>query len=288
MTVAITRPALRYHGGKFRLASWVIKHLPPHGCYVEPFGGAASVLLQKPRAYAEVYNDLDDDVVNFFSVLRDPESRARVIEACRLTPYARSEFELAYEVATDPIERARRTAVRAGMGFGSAGATKGQSGFRIDTRRLYGTAMSNWLDYPDGLPPIGERLQGVLIECRPAIEVMTQHDADDVLHYVDPPYLPETRVRHRAGGGRYYRHELTAEQHTELLDVLQGLRGMVVLSGYPSDLYTTHLVGWTMYTTRARIAANRGTGIRTEALWLNPAASAALAGAHGGLFSAHA
>ena len=112
MTDTITRPALRYHGGKFRLAPWVIKHFPPHQCYVEPFGGAASVLLLKPRAYAEVYNDLDADIVNFFAVLRDPAARARLVDACRLTPYARQEFEQAYEPNDCAIERARRTAIR--------------------------------------------------------------------------------------------------------------------------------------------------------------------------------
>src|SRR5687767_1982506 len=112
----IKRPALRYHGGKFRIADWVISHMPTHQKYVEPYGGAASVLIQKPRVPAEVYNDLDGDIVNFFRVLRDPFMRKRFIEACELTPYAREEFELAYEDTDNPLERARRTAVRASMG----------------------------------------------------------------------------------------------------------------------------------------------------------------------------
>src|SRR4051812_31635359 len=70
--VTVRRPALRYHGGKFRLAAWIMAHFPDHRCYVEPFGGGAGVLLQKPRAFAEIYNDLDGDVVNYFEVLRDP------------------------------------------------------------------------------------------------------------------------------------------------------------------------------------------------------------------------
>lgn len=131
----VTRPALRYHGAKFRLAEWVMQFFPAHTCYVEPFGGAAGVLLQKPRAYAEAYNDLDGNVVNFFRVLRDPIQRQQLVDACVLTSYARDEFELSWEPTEEPIERARRLCIRAQMGFGSAGATKGVTGFRIDTKR---------------------------------------------------------------------------------------------------------------------------------------------------------
>ena len=108
--MTVTAPALRYHGAKFRLAPWIMSFFPSHRCYVEPFGGAAGVLLQKPRAYAEVYNDLDDEITNFFRVLR--EQPDALIEQIQLTPYARAEFDLAYESTTCPIERARRTAVR--------------------------------------------------------------------------------------------------------------------------------------------------------------------------------
>jgi len=79
----ITAPAFRYHGGKFRLSPWVHQHLPAHRTYDEPFGGAAGVLLTEPRSYAEVYNDLDGDVVNFFRVLQDPAQRDRLAGSLR-------------------------------------------------------------------------------------------------------------------------------------------------------------------------------------------------------------
>jgi len=270
-----TSPILRYHGGKFRLAKWVMSFFPEHHTYVEPFGGAAGVLLQKDRAYAEVYNDLDGAVVNFFRVVRDPETRARLIEAIVLTPYARDEFDLSWEPTDDPIEEARRLAIRAQMGFGSAGATKGTTGFRIDTRREYGTAQHLWTLYPDAIHVAGERLQSVLIENRPAIDVMLQHDGKDTLHFVDPPYMLETRVL-QANGRGYYKHEMTDEQHAELLDVLLEMEGFVVLSGYSSDLYNKRLEGWAKYETKARISAGRGSALRTECVWINSACSAAL------------
>lgn len=280
--MTITRPALRYHGGKFRLAPWIMKFFPPHRIYTEAFGGAAGVLLQKPRCHGEIYNDLDGDVVNFFRCLRDPSLRDQLVQACTLTPYARDEFELAWEPTDDAIERARRCAIRAQMGFGSAGATKGSTGLRTDTMRRYSTAQMDWASYPDSLLATSERMQGVLIENRPAVDVLQQHDSPETLHFVDPPYVHSTRVLRSQGG---YRHEMTDEDHVELLDVLQGLQGMVVLSGYATDMYTLALPGWTAYSTTSRISSGRGTGIRTEVVWLNPACGDALACAAGGLFA---
>ncbi|MEG6992012.1 DNA adenine methylase, partial [Pseudomonas aeruginosa] len=217
--MTITAPVIRYHGGKFRLAPWVIEHFPPHQVYIEPFGGAAGVLMQKPRSHGEVYNDLDGDIVNLFRVLQSAAQREALVELLVLTPYARDEFERAWIFTDEPVERARRTVIRAQMGFGSAGASKGTTGFRIDCYRQYGTAQQLWARYPDQLSAIGKRLAGVLIENRPAIDIMLAHDSAQALHYVDPPYMHDTRVR-GAQKGRYYRHELDDDQHAELLSIL--------------------------------------------------------------------
>ena len=271
----ITRPAMRYHGSKFRLAPWVLGNFPPHLCYVESFGGAAGVLLQKPRAYAEVYNDLDGDMVNFFRVLQDPAQRGRLIELCELTPYAREEFEIAWLPTDDAIERARRTCIRAQMGFGSAGATKGTTGFRVDTKREYGTAQHLWADYPATIALVGARMTGVLVENLDASRVMHMHDAPSTLHFVDPPYMHSTRSR-TVSNSRGYRHEMSDTDHVALISSCRTLSGMVVLCGYPSTLYDDALGDWGRRTTTARAAGQRGTSLRTEVLWLNPACSAAL------------
>lgn len=270
-------PALRYHGAKFRLAPWVLGFFPEHTRYVEPFGGAAGVLLQKKPCYAEVYNDLDGEIVNFFRVLRDPEQCSQLIEACLLTPYARDEFDDAFREGAGAVERARRLAVRAAMGFGSAGATKGTTGLRVDSNRQYAHAAHLWARYPEQLSLIGKRLAGVFIENRPAVDVLRQHDCPDTLHYCDPPYVLSTRdPRAARSGSSYYRHEMDDTQHEELLAVLKDLHGMVVVSGYSTSLYEHALAGWERHTTQARISAGRGTDMREEVLWLSPAASEAL------------
>ena len=112
--MTITAPVIRYHGAKFRLAPRVLQHFPPHTCYVESFGGAAGVLMQKPRSYADVYNDLDGDIVNLFRVLQDPVTRSGLTEHLVFTPYSREEFELSWEPSAETIERGRRLRVHPG------------------------------------------------------------------------------------------------------------------------------------------------------------------------------
>lgn len=269
-------PVLRYHGGKFRLSKWLYGFFPAHEIYVEPFGGAASVLLRKPRSHGEVYNDLDQDIFNLFQVLRDEKGAARLRELCELTPYSRDEFQLAYLHTDDPIERARRTIVRSAMGFGSGAATGHKTGFRCEARRQHGTTAAVWAKYPAVLSWVCQRLRGVNIENRPADRCITSHDTATTLFYVDPPYLIDTRVI--GGSGKVYRHELTHQQHVELLQQLLGVQGMVALSGYASELYSDMLVGWQCETKQARISAGAGTALKTECLWLNPACQLALKG----------
>ncbi|MDQ0472796.1 DNA adenine methylase [Labrys wisconsinensis] len=287
---APTRPALRWHGGKWKLSPWIIGHFPPHRVYVEPFGGAASVLLRKPRAYAEIYNDLDDEAVTLFRVLRDPETAAELRRRLELTPFARTEFRAAYVAADEPVECSRRLIVRSFMGFGSnahASQHKGHrsTGFRANSSRSGTTPATDWAHYPAAMDALVERLAGVVIECRDAKKVMSAHDGAETLHYVDPPYPQETRAR----GNRYdlawrmYRHELSDEDHAELLAFLGRLKGMVVLSGYACPLYDDALGDWRRVES---LAYADGARERTEVLWINAAAAAALdrAAAGGPLF----
>lgn len=292
-----TRPVLRWYGGKWRIAPWVISMFPPHSTYVEPFGGAASVLLRKSRAYAEVYNDLDDWVVNLFRVLRNEQDAARLISQLELTPFARQEFEASAELAHcpigDPVEMARLLIVRSFMGFGANAHNGRSTGFRSNTHHgrsgdFYGGGSRSskrnckglahdWANYPEALARVVERMRGVTIENRDACEVMAQHDSEGTLHYVDPPYLPETRspANHYDLKYRAYRHELSAADHERLLQQLLELRGFVVLSGYASAMYDTALAGWRRLEMKTFADGARP---RTEVLWLNPACLMAIDG----------
>ena len=275
------RAALRYHGGKHQLAPWIISHFPKHRIYVEPFGGAMSVLLRKERCYAEIYNDLDGEIVNFFRVLRDQDSEfKRIIE---LTPFSREEFTKAYEETPDPLERARRTLVKSFMGFGSAAVTqksptlpgagfkadvdKLPTGFRSNSNRSGTTHAHDWHNWPKRMHQLVERLQGVTIENKAAISVIQQQDSTGTLHYIDPPYVHSTRGLKKHRTPQSYKYEMTDAEHLALGQSLQNLAGMVIVSGYRCDLYDSIYKDWIRTEREAKADGARS---RVECLWLSP------------------
>lgn len=268
-----TRPTMRYHGGKWRLAPWIISHFPPHRIYVEPFGGAASVLMRKPRSHAEVYNDLDEEVVNVFRVLRDPDTAEALRRACELTPFSRVEFHACYaEAVADPVERARRTIAASFMAHGSTARKANGTGFRAKAVRKNSTGARDWSGWPDHVPAFVERLRGVTIECRPALEIIAQQDHPEALFYVDPPYPIDTRTaaRGRSHAERAYRHNLTDDDHRELAAALHSIEGHAVVSGYGCPLYDEEL--YPDWDRSVRSANTDGGGLREEVLWISPGA----------------
>jgi DNA adenine methylase len=266
------RPVLRWFGGKWCQAPHLIDLFPEHQTYVEPYGGAASVLLRKPRSYGEVYNDLDGDVVNLFRVLRNDFQATRLIRLLRLTPFAREEFRDCYLPHEEPVERARRLIALSFMGFGANAHLRSSTGFRGNVKRSGSTPAHDWMRYPDALLQTIERLQGVVIEQRDALDVIEAYDDAAALFYIDPPYMHSTRGRY--GAHRRYTVEMDDRAHARLLARLQTVQGFVVLSAYAHPLYTNILApaGWDQIEMAARADGARP---RTEIVWLNPAAARA-------------
>lgn len=252
------KPPMPYAGGKQNLAEKIVDLFPEHAHYVEPYGGALSVLLAKPRSMLETINDLNGDLMTFWRVLREqPDDLERV---CAFTPHSRAEYMAAREIdgSIDDLERARRVWVHLTQ---SRGATlNGKSGWRFvhGTNRM---ALARYLGgYLARIAPAAERLREVSLESRDALDVITAYGRPDALLYVDPPYVLSTRH------GEQYAHEMSDGQHEELLTALAKTPAAVVLSGYESDLYDDILTGWA----KVRFAANAMTGgPRTEVAWLN-------------------
>jgi DNA adenine methylase len=280
---------LRYHGGKFRLAPKLIAIFPKHRVYTEAFGGAASVLMLKPRSYAEIYNDLDGEVVNVFRVLQDRKKAQRLERMLYLTPFSRQEFYLSYKYTRSDVERARRTIIRSFMGFGSDSISRMKAsragfntrlsslmstGFRWNANRSGTTPAADWSHFPPCLELFYQRLQGVVIEQRDAAVILQKMDRPDTLHFVDPPYPFSVR---KLGNGvtpeHRYKFEMSDKDHEKLAELLHSLQGMVIVASYPGPLYQRlyrdwHPVSWT----QKNLCSTSGEAKRTEVVWLNDAA----------------
>lgn len=258
-----TKPPFAYFGGKTMLADRIVALMPDHLYYVEPFAGSLAVLLAKPRSQQETVNDLDGDLMLFWRVLRDrPEDLLRV---AALTPHSRTEHEASYVLPEDDeLERARRVWVRLSQGRGGMMRRTGWRFYR-DPQGTSSSMPQYVAGYINRMPECAERLAGVSLECRPALEVIEKYGAhEDSLLYCDPPYLGSTRT-----WGNNYAHELrTDAEHRELADALKAARAAVLLSGYHSPLYDELYDGWDHVEIEA-FTGNAVSGRRTEVLWSN-------------------
>ena len=240
--------------------------MPQHKVYIEPFGGAGSVLIQKKRVWSEIYNDRWDGVVNVFRVLRDPVMASELERRIRLTPFSRTEFnesQLNYFSTSDQIEKARIIIYRSFFGFGSGSCNPSYStGFRGNGNNNNTTPAEDCKNYPDHIQLYTERLKGVMIENSSAVEVMNRNDRPDALHFLDPPYLKKTRTTN----GDVYGFEMTEQDHVELSMVCKSMKGMVMICGYSSTLYDELFSDWH---SQERTAMADGAKKRTEKVWAN-------------------
>lgn len=259
------RPPVKWHGGKHYLARRIVACFPLHQTYVEPFGGAASVLLNKGPSPVEVYNDLDERITRLFRVLRDRGEQLRNLLA--LTPYSEVEFDDAVDPTDDELEQARRDFVRWRASIGGRGEDFSFTLHRV--RRGMADVVSAYLSaIDDELPKIVQRLRSVQILCRPALNVIRDWDSSGTLFYCDPPYLPATRAEPTRAA---YAVDMTERDHRQLAEQLNQCEGKVILSGYPSALYDELYRGWRVVQFDiANHAAGAPVKAReTECLWMN-------------------
>lgn len=247
---------LKYPGGKWRIADWIISHLPPHKVYLEPYFGSGGVFFNKVPSYLETINDINGDVVNLFRVCRD--SPQKLAQALAFTPWAREEYVNCYEIAGDEVERARRMLVRHHQSFGTTNSN-------LNTWRNSQTYNSprcaaQWNELPEAVFKICGRLKNAQIENIDALTLIERYNNPDTLIYLDPPYLQELRKRN------LYKYEMTTEQHVELIELIKQSKSKICLSAYDSELYNEQLKDW--YMAEKKTTAQMGK-LRTEKLYMN-------------------
>jgi DNA adenine methylase len=262
------RPPLKWYGGKHYLARWIIGHFPDHRIYLEPFGGGASVLLNKPVAEVETYNDIDLRLTRFFRVLRDYGDE--FVRRASLTPYSQVEFEAAaeYPIGASDLDKAIIDFVRWRQSF----AGKGQSWSYTTGRARGGMAgdVNAWWTAIDALPQVVDRIRRVQFICQSAFDAIPRFDHEEALIYCDPPYVHGARCKHSTN---VYHAEMNDDEHRQLAKLLGKCKGTVVLSGYDSALYADMYGGWKKVT--KNIANHAAGGARKareiECLWIKAA-----------------
>lgn len=249
----------KYPGSKWSIANWIISFFPEHHSYLEPFAGSLAVLMNKPRSNIETVNDLDGNVVNLFEwIKRDPERLAYEIY---YTPYARQVYENVFSSAPeDSFDQAVNFYIRLNMGHGFR-TTGEKVGWKNDIKgRERSYASNDWCNIPDKIMQAAERLRGVQIECRPAVELIQRFNYPNVLLYLDPPYVLGTRH------GKQYRYEMSDIEHNNLLDILLTHKGKVLISGYDNALYNARLQRWRREETDCY---SQVCSKKREVLWMN-------------------
>ena len=263
---SVKRPILHYLGGKWLLAKDVVKYFPPHRAYVEPFGGAANILLRKPISELEVWNDLDQNLLNLFMVIRERFDDFK--KACENTLYSESEMFYAYNTMFegDEVERARKYAFHSIAAFGSQ-SKLAKRGFRIarftDANARIKDMPGQWKRYVENLESVRDRLKNVLILSRDAFSIFDKFDTSETLWYIDPPYVLSSR---KTPQNAAYNFELSNDMHIKLMERIKRLKGYVVLSGYDNDIYKKYLENWKVEHVKAR---NMAVCEATETLWIN-------------------
>ncbi|GIV21842.1 MAG: DNA methyltransferase [Armatimonadota bacterium] len=268
--------SLSWYGGKIYLVSELLKLIPRHRIYVEVFGGGAALLLNKRPSEVEVYNDINRHLVNLFRVLKNPEKFERFFRHLALTPHAREEHRYACAHYDDEsLSDEERAALFYTAIYQSINAIPGSSWSRTtwESRRGMALKTSAWLGTVEGLPEIAERLIRVQIDCDHFSRIIRTYDTPETFFYCDPPYLPDTRVVSSA-----YQHEMSADDHIQLLEQLLAVQGKVMLSGYPNELYDRYLKDWErrdfQIHCRSRVGTPESRGlhhkpVRVERVWMN-------------------
>ncbi len=258
-----------WYGGKFSHLDWLLPLLPNCHHYCEPFAGSGAVLLNREPSPVETYNDIDGEVVNFFSMLRDRHEE--LIRAIALTPFSREEYCRAIYGKTNgdsEIERARHFYIKARQtrtGLAQTASLGRWANCKNTSRSGMSGVVSRWLRGVESLNEIAQRLIRVQIENRPAIDIIRLYDSPSTLFYCDPPYLHATR-----GDSKAYGFEMDENQHQEFAETVNECKGKVAVSGYDHPLMDKLFRPGRWFKTLGDDKTIHSTkGTRQEVLWTN-------------------
>lgn len=259
-------PPVTWFGSKSRLVKKIVSYFPEHQTFVDVFGGSGAVLLGKRPSKVEVYNDLNKKMASLFRVLSCPRKTAKLKHLLECTPYSRDEFNACraqIEQVTDEIELARQMIVIQRQSHGGLGK---QWSYCVDAPAAgYSASVRKFHAGIERLSDVSHRIRRAQIENLQWKQAIQRYDRAETLFYLDPPYVPDTRINGK------YEHEMTIEDHMDMVDCLLKIEGKAILSGYVHAVYEPlELAGWKRIDIEVIAASSKTRAKRTECLWISP------------------
>lgn len=208
-------------GAKTRSLKQLLELVPQGECYCEPFGGSAALLLARPKARFEVYNDRYSGITAFWRCIEDDELSVQLRERLETTLYSKEYWEFCnttWHNVGDIVERAARWFYMTKYSFSQLGRNWGRG--LLPATSSAGKLLNVLPDFP----ALHDRLKGVQIENTSWEDIFDAYDQKGMVFYVDPPYTDTP--------GSTYKHVMSLADHSRLLERIFECQGVVALSGH--------------------------------------------------------
>ena len=244
------KPPFTYYGGKQTIAAEIVKLIPEHTSYCEPFVGGAAVFWHKPKSLIEILNDTNLSIVNFYRTLQN--DFIELEKLVRITMHSRKAHHEATVIYQNPemftaLKQAWSVWVLANQSFASS--LDNTWGFDKNTKASTSIKIRNKREA--FTEEFAIRMQDVQVECADALYIIQSRDTEDAFFYIDPPYF-NSHMGHYDG--------YTESDFKELLKTLSNIKGKFLLSSYPSTLLKDAIKEnkWHSISKELRVTVNKG------------------------------
>lgn len=218
------RTIFNYMGNKSSIAEFIINAFPQHRKYVEVFGGTMAILLNKPKAEVEIYNDFNRNLTNLHEVIRTryPEFVEQV-NRLYISENTYDDFYKEFWIDGNEME----SAIRYFYIMCLCHLGKFTGGFKVIPEVSYVETFERKVTV---ITDIHKRIKNIVILNKSFEKVITANNTDDTFLYLDPPYVSSESYYQKLAGG------FDESKHIILRDLLLKHKGTFMLSYEENDL----------------------------------------------------
>ncbi|WP_338764189.1 DNA adenine methylase [Bernardetia sp. ABR2-2B] len=252
---------ISYYGGKQQMLKYILPLIPKHLCYTEAFSGGAAVFWAKEPAKIEAINDLNENIVTFWEVLKtDFDALNEKVQSTLHSNFSYKKANIIYNTSDyySKLDRAWALWVLTSMSYGSMPG----GGFAFQKRIKNACAIKVKNKRLNFIQELSDRLETTTIEHEDACKIIKRYDTRDSFHYVDPPYINSNQ-------GHYDGY--TEEHYKKLLSILEKVEGKFLLSSYPSEVLAEFAKrnNWQQIEVKRQMSMSKNRKVKTEVLTAN-------------------